>query len=76
MGILCFVLFGLIFIAFYYGYAGYKQVDYVLEIKDFSVPYYKIGISFEEFVREDDDLIQQEFCIGLFFIHIVVVFYK
>lgn len=75
MGILCLLFFGLLFIAFYYGYSDYKQVDYVLEIKKLSIPYYKVGISFEEIIREDD-VTQQELCIGLFFVHIVVIFYK
>ena len=51
------------------------QIDFLLEKKQLSSPYYCLGVSFIEIPREDD-IIQQELCIGLYFINIVVIFYK
>lgn len=48
--------------------------DILLEFKLLSNPYYNIGMSFIAYPEEDH--VEEEFTIGLFFINFVIVFYK
>lgn len=48
--------------------------DVLLEFKLLSNPYYNIGVSFVAYTA--DEHMEEEFTIGLFFINIVIVFYK
>jgi len=75
MGILCLFLILISIMAFFYGRNNAQQIDFLIEIKNFSNPYYRIGFLFESIEREDD-IIQEEYSIGLFFINFVVIFYK
>ena len=52
------------------------EVELMIEFKSFNTPYFKLGVSFNEYPTEDPAFIEQEFTIGLFLINIVVVFYK
>jgi hypothetical protein len=48
--------------------------DVLLEFKLLSNPYYNIGMSFIAYPEEDH--VEEEFTIGLFFVNLVIVFYK
>ena len=48
--------------------------DVLLELKLLSNPYYNIGMSFIAYPEEDH--VEEEFTLGLFFINLVIVFYK
>lgn len=56
------------------GFSNHKGFDILLEFKLYSNPYYNIGISFIAYPEEDH--IEEEFTLGLFFINLVIVFYK
>jgi len=58
------------------GISGFIELDIILEFKRFSHGYFHLGLSFNEHSTEDPDFIEQELVIGLFFINIIVVFYK
>lgn len=58
------------------GYIGFMYIDVVIEMKQLSTPYYHIGLSFTEHTTEDPEYIEQELIIGLFFVNILVIFYK
>lgn len=59
-----------------FGVSRYEAIDFILEFKSFSNPYYVVGISFMEHSTEDPEYIEQELMIGLFFINVILVFYK
>lgn len=61
-------------IALFKGFYKNEGYDVLLELKLFSNPYYNIGMSFIAYPEED--YIEEEFTIGLFFINFVIVFYK
>lgn len=48
--------------------------DILLEFKLYSNPYFNIGLSFMAYPEEDH--VEEEFTIGLFFVNFVIVFYK
>lgn len=48
--------------------------DILLEIKLYSNPYFNVGVSFIAYPEEDH--VEEEFTLGLFFINVVIVFYK
>ena len=48
----------------------------VLEIKKLSNAYYSLGISFNDAPSQDEHIEVQELIVGLFFINIVLIFYK
>lgn len=62
--------------SFVIGYMGYIEMDFVIEFKSPSNPYFHIGMSFTEHTTEDPDYIEQELVIGLLFVNILVIFYK
>lgn len=64
----------LVLMAIGYGFYNVKGYDISLEIKLYNNPYYKLGIFFESFVHED--VLVEDFCIGLFFINFSLTFYK
>jgi len=61
-------------ISIVYGTIGSITIDVIFEIKKYDNPFYYIGVSFIEI--EEDDVLRQEFVIGMFFINIITVFYK
>jgi len=58
------------------GLKGFIEIDFILEFKSFSHGYFHLGLSFNEHSTEDPEFIEQELIIGLFFVNIIVVFYK
>lgn len=62
--------------SFIIGIRKFIEMDFILAFKDFTNPYFNIGLSFNEYDTEDLDYIEQELVIGLFIISIMVVFYK
>jgi hypothetical protein len=56
------------------GFWNNKGFDLMLEFKLFSNPYYNVGISFIAYPEPDH--VEEEFTIGLFFVNLVIVFYK
>lgn len=62
--------------SFIIGIWKFIEMDFVIGFKDFTNPYFHIGLSFNEYSTEDDEYIEQELVIGLFIISIMVVFYK
>lgn len=69
------ILIGLLSIPIIFGPSNAQQIDFIFEVKKLSSPTYKIGISYE-YIDSHGSLDQYEFSIGLFFVNIVVVFYK
>lgn len=58
------------------GIAQSIEIDIILGIKRFSNGYFHLGVFFDEHPTEDPGFIEQELIIGLFFIDVVVIFYK
>lgn len=76
MEIVLLILAVLLIGSFVIGYIGFIYMDVVIEMKHLSNPYYHIGISFTEHSTTDPEYIEQELIIGLFFVNILVIFYK
>jgi len=71
------LILGLLLIgSFIIGYIGFIEMDFVIEFKSISTPYFHIGLSFTEHTTEDPEYIEQELVIGLFIVNILVIFYK
>jgi hypothetical protein len=63
--------------AIVYGWIGSKEIDVILELKMFNNPFYNIGVSFNQKLPDNEgEYVENEFIIGLFFVNIVVVFFK
>jgi len=57
----------------------YKSIhlQFIIELNTLSTPYYNVGISFySEEDDEDSSIIIEKVCIGLFFINLIIIFYK
>jgi len=57
----------------------YKSIhlQLIIELNTLSTPYYNVGISFySEEDDEDSSIIIEKVCVGLFFINIIIIFYK
>lgn len=65
----------LILLALVMGIRGCHQVSVAIEVNTFQSPFYKLGLFSDRHVLEDDS-IEDEIVIGLFFVNIVVVFWK
>lgn len=74
--ILLIVFITFLFYPLYIGYRRALYVDFILEVKVFSSPYYTFGVHFIEHSTEDPDYIEQEFTIALFLFSVTLVFYK
>lgn len=61
-------------IALCIGFYRNEGFDILLELKLYSNPYFNIGLSFMAYPEEDH--IEEEFTLGLFFVNLVIVFYK
>lgn len=66
----------LLLCSFIIGIRKFIEMDFILGFKDFTNPYFHIGLSFNEYDTEDPEFIEQELVIGLFIISIMMVFYK
>ena len=57
----------------------YKSIhlQFIIELNTLSTPYYNVGISFySEEDDEDSSIIIEKVCVGLFFINLIIIFYK
>jgi len=67
-------LLSLIVTSIYSVWKDSSQVDILIEFKSPSNPFFNIGISHNQYVEEE--YIEQELVIGMFFINFVVVAFK
>ena len=72
--IILMVILALVFISVHFGWKDSTQVDILIEIKSMSHHFFHLGLSHTQHVEEE--YIEEEFVIGLFFINFVVVFFK
>lgn len=69
---LCFIVLSL-----YIGNEGSFDFEIALEIKSFKNPYYELGVSFRAHdIEGDENMIEQELIVGLFFVNVIVTFTK
>jgi hypothetical protein len=65
----------LLVLALVYGFKGYRELTFIFEAKTYDNPYYHTGLSFNKYTL-DDGSTEEELILGLFFINIVLVFWK
>ena len=65
----------LLIVALVFGFIGCEEISFGLEINTLNSPFYKIGIFSDRHILTDGS-VEDEIIIGLFFINIVVIFYK
>jgi hypothetical protein len=65
----------LLVLALVYGFRGYRELTTTFEVKALNNPYYYIGLSFNEYTL-DDGSTEEELIIGLFFVNVIMVFWK
>jgi hypothetical protein len=70
-----YILGFLVSLALVMGYIGAEEISFGLEINTLQTPFYKLGITSQRFILEDGTS-EDELVIGLFFINIVIVFWK
>ena len=58
----------------YVGWRGSVQIDVIVELKNLSNNWFHLGMSYNRV--DNDECIQEELIVGLFFINFVVVFFK
>lgn len=58
----------------YVGWRGSVQVDIMIELKNLSNNWFHLGMSYNRV--DNEECIQEELIVGLFFINFVVVFFK
>lgn len=68
-------LIAIVSIAVWWGYRDMLELEFGLEIKRMSNAYFNIGISFDSHILEDG-CEEQEIKLGLFFVNVVVIFFK
>lgn len=74
MIIICVLLF-LFMVAVISGYIDSEEMTIGLELNTLMSPFFKIGIYSQRYTLEDDS-IEDEIVIGLFFVNVVIVFWK
>lgn len=52
------------------------EIDLIVEVKNFSSPYYMFGMYFFEHELGDEEYIEQEFVIALYFLTFKMIAYK
>lgn len=73
--IILYVIGFLVSLVLVMGYIGSAEISFGLEINTLNSPFYKLGITSQRFILEDGSA-EDELLIGLFFINIVIVFWK
>lgn len=58
----------------YVGWRGSVQVDIMVEVKNLSNNWFHLGMSYNRV--DNEECIQEELIVGLFFINFIVVFFK
>ncbi len=69
------ILMGILCLPLIFGSSNSFQIDFLIELKDFSNPFYRIGIFFDRQYTWEGH-IEDEFTIGLFFVNFSFIFYK
>jgi len=73
--IVLYILGFLVSLVLVMGFIGSAEVTFGLEINTLQTPFYKLGITSQRFILEDNTA-EDELVVGLFFINIVIVFWK
>jgi len=72
------VLYALVFLvilALVFGYINSEEMTIGLEVNTLQTQFYKLGVTSQRYTLEDDS-VEDELVIGLFFINVVIVFWK
>lgn len=73
--IVVYCLLFLLILSIVCGVIGSLEIEFGIEINRLNSPFYKIGISSERYTLTDGST-EDEIVIGLFFVNIIIVFYK
>lgn len=73
--IVVYALLVLLFISLIAGYIGSEEMTIGLELNTLKTPFFKIGLYSQRYTLEDGS-VEDEIVIGLFFINVVMVFWK
>lgn len=73
--VIIYVFLFLLFLSVICGYIGSEEMTFSLEINTLRSPFFKIGLHSQRYTLEDGS-IEDEVIIGLFFINVVIVFWK
>ena len=73
--IIIYVLLFLFVLSIVCGYIGSEEMTIGLEINTLRSPFFKIGLYSQRYTLEDGS-VEDEIVIGLFFINVVMVFWK
>lgn len=73
--IVVYALLVLLVISLIAGYIGSEEFTIGLELNTLKTPFFKIGIYSQRYTLEDDS-VEDEVVIGLFFVNVVMVFWK
>jgi hypothetical protein len=73
--IIIYALLVLLFISLIAGYIGSEEMTIGLELNTLRSPFFKIGLYSQRYTLEDGS-VEDEIVIGLFFINVVMVFWK
>jgi len=75
MGVLMLSIGVLLVIALVSGWVKSDEVTFGLEFNTLKSPFFKFGLFSERFTLEDDS-VEDEVVIGLFFVNVIIVFWK
>jgi len=75
MGVLMLSIGVLLVIALVSGWVKSDEVTFGLEFNALKSPFFKFGLFSERFTLEDDS-VEDEVVIGLFFVNVIIVFWK
>jgi hypothetical protein len=73
--IVLYALLVLLFISLIAGYIGSEEMTIGLELNTLRSPFFKIGLFSQRYTLEDGS-VEDEVVIGLFFVNVVMVFWK
>ncbi len=73
--IVIYVFLVLLFISLIAGYIGSEEMTIEFELNTLKTPFFKIGLFSQRYTLEDGS-VEDEVVIGLFFINVVMVFWK
>ncbi len=75
MEIVVWVIVFLLVMAIVMGVDGSLEITLAIELNKLNSPFYKVGIFYQRYVL-DDEAVEDELTIGLFFVNVVVTFWK
>lgn len=75
MEIVVWVIVFLLVMAIVMGVDGSLEITLAIELNRLNSPFYKVGIFYQRYVL-DDEGVEDELTIGLFFVNVVVTFWK